>query len=448
MDISKCNRVVKDDGEIISSSSRVPYYPLVIKRGHGVMIEDIDGNEYIDLLSSAAAINVGHSHPKIVKAIIEQVKEITHYTPAYMYHESLVKLGKKLIEITPGNFEKKVTFGLSGSDSIDGMIKFARAYTKRSKIISFIQSYHGSTYGAISLSALSLNMRKKIGPLLPEIHHIQYPDCYRCRFGKEKGKCKLECINELEIAFEHFIPAEEVAAIVMEPIAGDMGLIIPPKEYMNKLHDICKKNGILFVSDEIQQGFGRSGKWFGIDHFNIEPDIIVIGKSVASGMPLSAIIARKEIMESLESPAHLFTIAGNPVSCRAALATIDVIENENLIENANKVGAFTKKRFRELAEKYDIIGDVRGEGLSIGIDLVTDRKTKEKATDAAAKICYRCWEKGILLIFFGKSVLRIQPPLIISIEEMDRAINIIEESIIEYINGKISDEVLGIVRGW
>jgi len=328
------------------------------------------------------------------------------------------------------------------------MIKLARGYTGRSKIISFNNSYHGSTYGSLSLSALSLNMRRKIGPLLPDIHHIPYPDCYRCIFDMNEKDCSLECIKQLEDALLHFIPPEEVAAIVMEPIAGDAGLIVPSEKYIKRLLEICKEYGILFVSDEVQQGFGRTGKWFAIEHFNIAPDIVVMGKSIASGMPLSAIVARDEIMQSLEAPAHLFTTAGNPVACQAAIATIEVIREEKLVENSQILGEYAKERLLDMKKKYSLIGDVRGLGLSIGVDLVTDRNTKEKAKNAAAKICYRCCEKGLILIFISGSVLRIQPPLVITKKELDKAIDLIDETIQEYLDGSIADSVLEVSRGW
>lgn len=440
--------IVREDDNVISPSSRVTYYPLVVKKGHDSIIEDADGNEYIDLLASAGALNTGHCHPKVVQAIKEQADDLIHYTPAYMYHEPLVRLANVLTSITPGEYRKRVAFGLSGSDANDGMIKLVRAYTGRSKIISYVQSYHGSTYGALSLTALSLNMRRKIGPLLPDIHHITYPDCYRCPFGQSKDHCKMECIKQLENALKYYLPAEEVAAIVIEPIAGDAGLVVPPQKYMDALYSLCKENGILLVSDEVQQGFGRTGKWFGIENFGIVPDVVVIGKAIASGMPLSAIVAREEIMQALQAPAHLFTMGGNPVSCSAALATIEVIKEENLLEHVNELGAYAKDRFIKMMGKYDLIGDVRGIGLSIGVDLVKDRATKEKAQDAAAKICYRCYEKGVILVFFANSVLRVQPPLIITKEQMDAAIDIIEESINDYLAGNIPDEVLGISKGW
>lgn len=444
----KSMAVVERDGEIYPEFARIPYYPLAIKRGRGAIIEDMDGNLFIDMLSSASSLNTGHSHPRIVEALKSQLDDFISYTAAYTYSEPLVTLGEELCKITPGDFEKRVVYGLTGSDANDGVIKLARAYTGRKIIISFIGAYHGSTYGAISLSAISSNMRRKIGPLLPDIEHIKYPECYRCDYNKDCDTCNLECLNDLKAALNNHIPADEVAAIIMEPIAGDAGLIVPPKKYVKELYKICKENNILFVSEEVQQGFGRTGKWFAIEHFDIVPDMIIMGKSMASGVPLSAIVARKEITDSLGTPAHLFTMSGNALSCRASIETINVLKDENLLEKSKELGAYTKQRFEDMKAKYEIIGDVRGLGLSIGVDLVKDRESKMGNKEAAAKICYRCWEKGIILIFLASGVLRVQPPLVISKEELDRALNIIEESIQDYLKGDIPDEVLKVAKGW
>lgn len=444
----ECTKLVERDAKVYPELARIPYYPLAIKRGRGAIIEDFDGNKFIDMLSSASSLNTGHSHPRIVKALKNQLDDFISYTAAYTYSEPLVLLGEELCKITPGDHEKRVLYGLTGSDANDGMIKLARAYTGKTKIISFIGSYHGSTYGALSLSAISLNMRRKVGPLLPEIEHIRYPDCYRCAFKCKVETCNLECLNDFKIALDTYLPADEIAAIVMEPIAGDAGLVVPPAKYMNAIYKLCKENDILFVSEEVQQGFGRTGKWFCIEHFDIVPDMIVMGKSMASGVPLSAIVARKEITDALGPPAHLFTMSGNALSCTAALETINVIRDEKLMAKSEELGAYVKERFEEMKEKYELIGDVRGIGLSIGVDLVEDRDTRIGNKEAAAKICYRCWEKGIILIFLAAGVLRIQPPLVISKEELDKALDIIEESIIEYLNGQIPDEVLEVAKGW
>lgn len=441
--------IVERDSRVYPEFARIAYYPLVIKRGHGAIIEDADGNEYIDLLSGASSLNTGHSHPRIVEAICRQAGEFISYTSAYTYSEPLVELAEHLTRITPGTFEKRVAFGLSGSDANDGMIKLVRAYTGRRTIVSFIGGYHGSTYGALSISAISGNMRRKIGPMMADVHHIRYPDCYRCPYGCHDGStCSQKCLNEFKEALASYVPADEVAAVVVEPIQGDGGLIVPPTEYMKALHELCREHGILFVSEEVQQGFGRTGKWFGIEHFGIEPDVIVMGKSIASGVPLSAIVARREIMDAMAPPAHLFSMSGNALSCAAGVETIRIIEDEGLLERSRELGAYAMARFEEMKERFELIGDVRGLGLSIGVDLVKDRQTKEGDKTAAAKICYRCWQKGVIVIFLANGVLRIQPPLVITREELSRALDVIERSIEEYLDGRISDEVLEVVKGW
>jgi 4-aminobutyrate aminotransferase len=244
------------------------------------------------------------------------------------------------------------------------------------------------------------------------------------------------------------MPADEVAAFIIEPIQGDAGLIVPPVKFMKDLRALCDRHGILLISEEVQQGFGRTGKWFGIENFGVVPDAIIMGKAIASGRPLSGVAARAELMEDLEAPVHLFTIAGNPVSCAASLATIEVIRGENLLSHAAALGEHAQERFRAMQKKFGFIGDVRGIGLSIGVDLVADRETKERHRAAAAKICYRAWEKGLLLSFFSGSVLRIQPPLVITKEEMDKALDIIEESMEEFSKGQIPDSALETIKGW
>lgn len=447
MQIDKALGIINRDEKAIPDFSRIKYFPFVIAKGNGAIVEDVDGNKYIDFLSSAAALNTGHSHPVVVEAIKEQIDNYIHYTSAYIYSEKMVELAEELKKITPGSFEKEVAFGLTGSDANDGAIKLARGFTGRSKVISFIGGYHGSTYGAISLSAISLNMRRKIGPLVPDIHHIRYPNVYRTA-NEDSIACTEDAIRYFEEMMNTYLPVEEIAGIIMEPIQGDGGLLVPPQEYMDWIYKFCKDNGILFISEEVQQGMGRTGKWQGIDHFGIEPDMVLNAKSLASGMPMSAITGRKEIMESLGAPAHLFTMGGNATSAAAALATIKVIREENLMDHANRMGDRIKSAFKKMSEKYEMIGDIRGHGLSIGVDLVLDRETKVPHRDAATKICYRCYEKGLILIFLADGVLRIQPPLVIKEDDVDRAMEIINESIQEYLDGKISDEVLSFAKGW
>jgi 4-aminobutyrate aminotransferase len=252
----------------------------------------------------------------------------------------------------------------------------------------------------------------------------------------------------METAMKTYMPPEDIAAVIIEPIQGDGGLIVPPNRYMRALYELCRENEILFVSEEVQQGFGRTGKWFGIEHFNVVPDMLILGKSIASGVPLSAIVARKEIMDSLDAPAHLFTMGGNALACSAAYETLQIIKDEKLLEKSTELGNYAKGRFEALKEEHEIIGDVRGLGLSIGVDLVKDRISKEGNREAAAKICYRCWEKGVIIIFLGEGILRFQPPLVITREEIDKAIDVIEESMKEFLAGDIPDEILETTKGW
>jgi len=446
--IPKCMRVVEEDKRYISPSMRIAYYPLAVAKAEGAKVWDVDGNEYIDFLCGAAVTNIGHRHPRVVSAIKEQCDKFIHNTLAYSYYELAVELAKKLGEITPGSFPKKVAYGLSGSDANDGAIKLARSYTGRTKIIAYLMSYHGTTYGAISLSGITLRMRRRLGPFLPEIYHVPYPDCYRCLFKLSYPECGLHCLDYIETLMETIIPPEETAAVFIEPIQGDGGVIVPPDEYLPRLQKLCRDHGILFVDEEVQTGFCRTGRWFAANHWNLEPDIMIIAKAFASGMPISALIAKDEIMDSWEAPAHLFTAEANPLSCAAALATIGVMEEERIAERAERMGEYAMKRFREMMDEHELIGDVRGKGLLIGVDLVKDRRTKEPAREETLKVDWRCWEKGLILIHFGKSVLRIAPPLTISQEELDRGLNIIEEAITDVEKGRVPDEVLKLMIGW
>lgn len=445
---SKCIELVKKDEKFIGYSSRAIYFPMVIKDGLGARVRDIDGNTYIDFLSSAAVMNTGYSHPKIIDAIKDQVGKYVQFSTDYLYSSPQVELAERINQILLDTGNYKMVYGHSGSDAVDGAIKLARSYSGRSKIISYKGSYHGSTYGALSLSGISLNMKRKIGPLLPEIYHMPYPNCRNCDFGKSFKDCSIECLGYIERAFETYIPPEEVAAIIIEPIAGDLGFIEPPEPYYKRLETLLSNHGILLVVDEVQNGFGRTGKWFSFQHFNLNPDIIVMGKAMASGMPLSCIAAKDEIMDSLLMPAHLFTLQGNPVSCRASIATIEVIEEEELIENALGVGNYILERLNLLFKEYKFIGDIRGRGLSIGLELIVPGCPNMKNKDAARKISYECWKRGLILIYLAENILRIQPPLVITKNEVDEALRILEGVIRDYENNKIDDEALENVKGW
>jgi 4-aminobutyrate aminotransferase len=446
--LSRSQAIVARDRDVYTAASKIPYFPLVVERGHGSTIIDVDGNEYLDFLTSAASLNTGHAHPRIVDAVKAQAEKFLNYTVVYAYHEPAVELAEKLIGIVPVPAPKKVTYGLSGSDANDGTIKLLRRATGRTKVIAFLRSYHGSTYGAATLSAVALNMTRGLGPMVPDIYHVPFADCYRCPYGQTYGKCGFECISYIESLFESVLPADEVAGMILEPIQGDAGIVVPPPEFMQGLRRICADHGILFVSEEVQSGMGRTGKWFAIEHWGIEPDVVVLGKALGAGMPISGIVARQELMDAWELPAHLFTNGGNAVCCAAALANISVIEEEHLVERAALVGEQIMTRFRKMQEKFELIGDVRGMGLMIGVDLVKNRETKERARDEAAKVCMRCYEKGLILSFFSNSVLRIAPPLVITDTEVEHALGIIEESIQEVQEGRVPDDIIKDTKGW
>lgn len=444
---SEAKRVIAEDRNYISGSL-VRFIPFVIKKARGAIITDVDGNHYIDFLSGAAVTNVGHNHPAVVEAARKTMEETVHGATLYLYNESVVKLATRLNEITPGEFQKKVFFGLSGSDAVDCALKLVRYHSGRPRVISFVGAYHGMTMGALSLSGFTKTMVKKFMPLIPGIVHVPYPFCYRCPMKQKYPSCGLLCIRFIEEqVFEKYCPPEEVSAIFIEPIQGDAGIIVPPDEYLPELYNLCEKYGIILVADEIQTGFGRTGKMFACSHWAVEPDVIVLGKAIASGFPLSAVVARKEIMNWVPST-HVITCGGSPMCCEAALATIDVLESERLVKNAAKIGAYLKSELETLKNTYDVIGDVRGKGLMIGVDLVKDRETKEPAAKEAHKVCFRAWELGLVMMFLGKSTLRIAPPLCLDKEQADRAIEIIATSIRDVFLGKVPDDKIEDYHGW
>lgn len=426
--------------EVLAKAQKLPYCPIAFASGEGALLYDYEGKEYIDLLSSASSANIGHGNKEIAEAVKEQMCKLAQFSTAYFSCREPVEYAEKLIQLYPGDNNKKVLFSTTGSESIDAAIKLAKGYTGRNKIISFNGAYHGSTFGALSISAISLNMRRKMGPMIPDIYHFNYPICIKCPYGKCESSCNLECLKEMENAFNLYLPPEEVAAVFFEPIAGDAGIIIPPKKYVQALSSLCKKHGILFVVDEIQQAWGRSGKFFAIEHFDVEPDLIVMGKSSGGGLPMGIVMGKTQIMDSLDAPAHVFTMSGNSTVCIAALKMLEIFERDNLVEQSRIKGEYFKNKLLYLKSKYDIIKDVRGLGLSIGVDLSDKIST--------TKIIYQCQQNGLVLISIGEYTLRIQPPLVITYEQIDKSIYIIEQAIKSLLNNEIPDEALSIINGW
>lgn len=425
---------------VFAKTQKLPYCPIAFKSGKGALLYDYDGKEYIDLLSSASSANIGHGNEEIAETVKNQMSKLAQYTIVYFSCKEPVEYAQKLIELYPGDNNKKVLFSTTGSESIDAAIKLSKGYTGRNKIISFNGAYHGSTYGAISISAISLNMRRKLGSMIPDVYHFNYPTCVKCPYNKCEESCDLECLKEIENAFNLYLPPEEVAAVFFEPIAGDIGIIVPPKKYVQALSELCKKHSILFVVDEIQQAWGRSGKFFAIENFDVEPDLIVMGKSSGGGLPMGIVMGKSEIMDSLEAPAHVFTMSGNSTVCAAALKMLEIFERDDLVNKSKEKGVYFKDKLMELQKKYDVIKDVRGLGLSIGVDLEDKVST--------TKVIYECQQNGLVLISLGESTLRIQPPLVITYEQIDKSIEIIDKAIQALIDNKISDDALTVINGW
>ncbi|RLE55201.1 MAG: acetyl ornithine aminotransferase family protein [Candidatus Methanomethylicota archaeon] len=426
----KAKKILEEDERFLMQSF-VRWYPLVVEKAEGCILTDVDGNEYIDLNAGIAVVSVGHRHPKVIEAIKEQCNRFLHYSLTDFYYNPAVELAKKLSKITPGKFEKKIFFCNSGAEAVEGALKIARGHFKGSRqyIMAYIGAFHGRLFGSMALTSSKPVQRKWFSPLLPGVEHVPYPYCYRCPWRQNYPECGYWCVDFIEdYYFKKYVPPDETACIIFEPIQGEGGYVVPPPEYWGHIRKLCDKYGILMISDEVQAGMGRTGRWFGIEHWNVTPDLIAIAKGIAAGLPLGAVVGRSEIMD-LPRGSHASTFGGNPVSCAAASAVIDVIEGEKLLENASKIGEYTMKRFEEFQEKYELIGDVRGKGLMIGVELVKDRRSKEPAVKELNKILLKCFKKGVAVIGAGKSTIRIAPPLTISMELMEKAIDIIGESI-------------------
>jgi len=422
----RARRIIEKDQKFVSQSyTRV--YPLVVKKAKGVWVEDVDGNRFLDFNSGIAVCNTGHCHPRVVEAIHLQAEQLIHMSGSDFYYEAQSTLAAKLAEITPGPKEKKVFFGNSGAEAIEAALKLARFHTRRPFLLAFLGAFHGRTMGALSLTASKAIFEKGFSPLVPGVMHVPYPYCYRCPYHHhEYPGCSVACVEWIrEDLFKRSIPPEEVAAIFVEPIQGEGGYVVPPPEFHKKLYDLAKEFGILFVADEVQSGMGRTGKMMAIEHWGIVPDIVALAKGIASGMPLGAMVSQTEVMDWVRG-SHASTFGGNPISCQAALTTIELLE-EGLIQNAAIQGEYLLKNLRDLQKQFHLIGDVRGKGLMIGIEMVKDRKTKEKAIEERNAVIQGCFEKGLLILGCGENVIRFSPPLIITQREADIALTILEE---------------------
>jgi len=426
----KAKRIIERDAEFVSPSYTRDY-PLVAKRGRGAMIEDVDGNTFLDFAAGIAVCSTGHCHPEVVAAIQKQAAELIHMSGTDFYYEGMPQLAEKLSSIAPGKEPKRVYFGNSGAEAIEAAIKLAKYHTGRDKLIAFHGAFHGRTMGALSLTASRAVQRKGFGTLLSGVFHMPFPDTYRGTYGVCAQTASADCLNYLENElFRRRVDPEEVAGIFIEPIQGEGGYILAPPEFLQGLQRICKKHGILLVADEVQSGMGRTGEWWAVDHASgIEPDIICTAKGIASGMPLSAVIARASVMD-WKPGAHASTFGGNPVCIAAALATLRLLE-EKYMQNAKQVGEFILRRTADWPEQFKIVGEVRGKGLMIGIEFVRDQKTKEKAPELRNQLIQLAFHKGLLVLGSGDTTLRFCPPLVIDEEQADYAVHTLEDCIRE-----------------
>ena len=442
MKLDRCNALVERDEKVVAPCQHLSYYPLAIAKVEGSVITDLDGNKFIDFLSSASSLNIGSSNPIITKAIEEQLKKFTQYTAAYTYNEQTTEYAERLVSVYPGGVKAKVCFGNCGSDGNDAAVKFARAFTGRQKIIVFINGYHGNTYGSCSMTTCSTRMHAKMGPFLPEIYPFPF-------YGTDKSDEEVErdCMKAMETAFSTYLPATEVAAMVIEPVQGDGGILPAHPIFMKKLYETCKKYGILFISEEVQQGFYRTGKFFAIEHYGIVPDGIIMGKSVGATLTLGAFMARDEIMDCLPAPAHLFTLGGNSIACAAGIAQFDYLQSEAFQTHLKSNIALLEKLAADLKAKHPkLVAFTRNLDFSMGIGIQKEDGSPD--TDGVFKILFRSYEKGLVVISLAGWILRIQPPLTISPELLTRGFEIMDAAMNEYERGEISDDVLKFRAGW
>ena len=420
--------VVARDKQWVSPS--LPHaYPLAVRRAQGMIVEDVDGNRFLDCAAGIAVCSTGHCHPRVVQAIQRQAGELIHICAADFYEPHYIGLAERLGRLAPGSAPKKVFLANSGAEAVEAALKLARYHTGRSQVLAFFGAFHGRTMGAVSLTASSYKYQKDFRPLVQGITHVPYGYCYRCHYNLSYPSCGLACVDTIEDGlFSRSMAADEVAAIFVEPVQGEGGYIVPPPGWLARLRELCTRHGILLVADEVQSGMGRTGKLFAVEHWDVEPDIVCLAKALASGMPLSAMIARQDVM-SWPPGTHGSTFGGNPVCCAAAEATLDVIEEEGLLANATRVGERMLGELRSIAAESHLVGDVRGLGLMIGVELVRDRTTKVRAVKERDEVVLECFKRGLVVLPCGPNSLRFSPPLIISQAEADTALAIFAEAL-------------------
>jgi len=420
-------RAIIDRDRGVVSPSYTRCYPLVMARGWGSMVEDVDGNVFLDCAAGIAVNSTGHSHPAVVQAIVDQAQKFLHMSGTDFYYEPQVQLAEMLARVAPIR-GARTFFGNSGTEAIEASIKLARYSTGRQNIIAFLGGFHGRTMGAVSLTASKAVQRRGFGPLMPGVYHAFYPDRYRPPLGSTPDGCVDACLDYIEHQlFTQLVSPDEVAAIVVEPIQGEGGYVVAPDAFLQRLRELATRIGCLLVVDEVQSGMGRSGQMFAIEHSGVEPDVIATAKGIASGLPLGVAIARPEVM-AWPPGAHASTFGGNPVSCAAAIATIKLLEDE-LIANAAAVGAHLLAALQAIADTHPLVGDVRGRGLMVGVELVRDRRTKERATTERDAVVEAAFRRGLLVLGAGKNAIRFSPPLVLTREQADVAVEILDDAL-------------------
>ena len=425
----RAQALIERDHKVLSHSYTRDY-PLVVKRGEGAMIEDVDGNRFLDFNAGIAVVATGHCHPRVVEAVQRQAAELLHMSGTDFYYENMVELAEKLARLTTGGngsggVDRRVYFGNSGTEAVEAAIKLARYHSGRDKFIAFLGGFHGRTMGSLSLTGSKITQRRHFGPMLP-VQHVPYAYCYRCAYGKQPDTCNVECVKVIEEQlFKTILPAEEVAAIVVEPIQGEGGYLVPPGKFHEELRRLADRHGILLIHDEVQSGMGRTGRMFASEHFGVTPDIVTLAKGIASGMPLGATVAKAGVMNWTPG-AHASTFGGNPVACAAALTTLELLE-ESLVENAAVMGAHILDRMRDWTRRFRYVGDVRGKGLMIGFELVTNQETRERAPELRKSVEMMAFERGLLVLGCGQNSIRLCPPLVITRTQADFAVDTLEE---------------------
>jgi len=444
--MSRISEYLEREERVIGKVIGIRFYPIVVERASGSRVWDVDGREYVDFSSQWAVMNLGHNHPDVIKAVKDQMEKLIFSSHTTFPNTAAIQLAEKLVELAPGDFEKKVWFGLTGSDANEFIYKIMPIYNGRRRILGFQGSYHGQTMGALSLSGHK-SLARFIG--FPNVVKAPYPYCYRCPFKQHYPECGLLCLDFIEGNVMENAPADDLSAAIIEPVQSDGGVIVPPPEFIPKFYRICKDKGVSFVVDEVKVGFGRTGRFFAIEHYDVAPDAISMAKPMASGFPLSAVVGRAEIMDAAAA-AHLFTSSAHPISCAASLATINTIMRDGILERASRMGSFLMKRFKEMSEVHELIGDVRGSGMILGIELVKDRRTRIPATFETACLVYRAFELGLLITYVGaySNVVEITPPLTMSIEDAEKGLEIFEKALDDVEKDRVDKMKVRRFAGW